>query len=407
MAHALYANMPSPATLIGGISTSDTTVHLAEGGGTLFGSAPTGGNYIYATLFHNTQLYSGPTEIVKITAIVGDTLTVIRAQQGTIAQEYFLGDYIEIRVTAAGLQEFAVTADLNAIYATDADMAIAGTFALAEAHAATSKATPVTADEFILRDSVTGLINRLTFGNLYNAIKTTLAALTDTWALSTSGNAATATNVTGYTLGIASGGAAVDIWTNTGNVVQFTGSGTTTGFAAAPAVGAQRRLICSTTGSKFTSGENLIIEGVPSGYTITCDENALVDVLAITTTKFKLRYSTSGIVIVQYTGFSFPLPAIVMFKVENGFATVLLPTGTGTSNATSFTLTGLTASITPASGSSDVILPHCLDSGSAVIGIGTVSTTGVITLYKSLYGGAWTNSGSKGIYNTSITYALY
>ncbi len=47
------------------------------------------------------------TEIVKCTAISGNTLTVERAQEGTIALAWVSGDNIELRPTAAGLNDKA------------------------------------------------------------------------------------------------------------------------------------------------------------------------------------------------------------------------------------------------------------------------------------------------------------
>ena len=75
--------------------------------------------------------------------------------------------------------------------------------------------------------------------------------------------------------------------------VQYNGTATCTGFVAAPAAGAQRKLYC-TGACLFTAGANLIIEGIPSGTTITLAAGAICDVVAVTTTQFKMTYSLSG-----------------------------------------------------------------------------------------------------------------
>ena len=108
--------------------------------------------------------------------------------------------------------------------------------------------------------------------------------LASSYQATTAVTAANATNVNGYTASIASA-TTPDIWTGTGNIVQYTGTATATGFAAAPSVGSQRKLIC-TGACLFTSSANLIIEGMASGTTITLAANSVVNVLAITTTQF-------------------------------------------------------------------------------------------------------------------------
>lgn len=97
--------------------------------------------------------------------------------------------------------------------------------------------------------------------------------------------ATNATNLVGYST-VASA-ATPDIWTGTGNVISYTGTATATGFAAAPSVGAQRKLML-TGAASFTTGANLIVEGLPSGMTFTLAANDEVDVIALSTTQFKL-----------------------------------------------------------------------------------------------------------------------
>lgn len=86
------------APLASAISSSSTAIILTAGRGAAF---PTLGanDYFYATLINP----SNQLEIVKCTARVGDTLTVVRGQDGTAARAYSAGDKLELRITAAGM----------------------------------------------------------------------------------------------------------------------------------------------------------------------------------------------------------------------------------------------------------------------------------------------------------------
>ena len=83
-------------TLASSITSSATSITVASGTGSIF-PTPTGNDYFLVTL----QGISGtPVEIVKCTSISGDTLTVIRAQEGTTASAFNGGDKVELRITA-------------------------------------------------------------------------------------------------------------------------------------------------------------------------------------------------------------------------------------------------------------------------------------------------------------------
>jgi len=88
------------ATLATALSATDTGIALTSGHGARFPSLGAG-EYFYATL-------SGPTtgpEIVKVTTRVGDALTVVRAQEGTVGQHFPSGGRVEMRVTAASITD--------------------------------------------------------------------------------------------------------------------------------------------------------------------------------------------------------------------------------------------------------------------------------------------------------------
>lgn len=88
MATILFANNAS-STLAGPISNSATTANLASGTGALFPS-PSGGNYFVGTF---TDAATGLiNEIVHVTGVSTDTITITRAQEGTTAKSWLAGD---------------------------------------------------------------------------------------------------------------------------------------------------------------------------------------------------------------------------------------------------------------------------------------------------------------------------
>ena len=97
---ALFTNYAS-APLAASISAAATSISITTGSGALFPTITAGG-FFYATLTNS----SNQLEIVKVTARAGDVFTVVRAQEGTIAKAYSAADKIELRVTAASLENF-------------------------------------------------------------------------------------------------------------------------------------------------------------------------------------------------------------------------------------------------------------------------------------------------------------
>ena len=92
----VFANNAS-STLAAPISSSDTVVELATGTGALFPTL-TAGHVFTLTL---TDAATGKiNEILLCTGISGDTLTVSRAQEGTIARAWTTGDFANNYLTA-------------------------------------------------------------------------------------------------------------------------------------------------------------------------------------------------------------------------------------------------------------------------------------------------------------------
>lgn len=89
-------------TLATAISASDTGLVLTTGDGAEFPTL-SAGDYFYATITSS----GGTQEIVKATARSGDSLTVVRAQEGTSAAGFAAGSRFELRVTAQSVEDIA------------------------------------------------------------------------------------------------------------------------------------------------------------------------------------------------------------------------------------------------------------------------------------------------------------
>lgn len=87
-------------TLSAGVTNSATSITLSSGQGARFPTLASG-DYFYATLIDT----SNNLEIVKVTARSTDVLTATRAQDNTTARAFAIGDRIELRITAATLEE--------------------------------------------------------------------------------------------------------------------------------------------------------------------------------------------------------------------------------------------------------------------------------------------------------------
>lgn len=91
-AYSTIATAPSPAT-------SGTSLVVASGGGATFPAVP-----FKATVWPaGDQPLSTNAEIVTVTAVSTDTLTITRAQEGTTARSIVSGDQIAATLTAANL----------------------------------------------------------------------------------------------------------------------------------------------------------------------------------------------------------------------------------------------------------------------------------------------------------------
>lgn len=89
------------SSLAGALAAGATSLNVAAGEGARF---PTlgAGDFFMSTL---VKLVSGNEvrEIIKVTARAGDTMTVVRGQEGTAATTFAANDRIELRLTAESL----------------------------------------------------------------------------------------------------------------------------------------------------------------------------------------------------------------------------------------------------------------------------------------------------------------
>ena len=97
----LFTNNAS-TTLASSINSSVTSLTVSAGQGSLFPN-PSAGQYFYTTI---SNVAGTLREIVKVTARSTDTFTIVRGQDNTSAQSWTTGDTVELRVTAADLENF-------------------------------------------------------------------------------------------------------------------------------------------------------------------------------------------------------------------------------------------------------------------------------------------------------------
>lgn len=109
-------------TLAADITSSATSIPVADG--SVF-PALSGSGYTYVT-FEDTN---SNREIVKVTAISSNTLTVVRAQDNTTARAFSDSDKCELRITAALLNDIATQADTdtNTEYTAGSGLTLTGT----------------------------------------------------------------------------------------------------------------------------------------------------------------------------------------------------------------------------------------------------------------------------------------
>ena len=90
------------------ISSTATSITVASGDGALFPILGTG-DYFFATIASTTGAY----EIVKVTARADNVMTVVRAQEGTVAIPFPANCLFEHRLTAGTIDAIRSASDIS------------------------------------------------------------------------------------------------------------------------------------------------------------------------------------------------------------------------------------------------------------------------------------------------------
>jgi hypothetical protein len=292
------------STLAGAISDSATELTVSTGHGDRF-PVIADPDYTYCTL----EDAGGNIEIIKVTAraSASDTMTIERGQMDTTARAWGAGDSIELRFVAK------IVEDAIAHYTKDEDAHPASAIGFTpegnvEADNVQEAIEELDAKKQALseKDASGGYVGltgrKLNFINAAGTLiksfftNTNTAARTYTFqdrdgTIADDTDLATKADLDGATftgpinekmVEVASA-AEPDIWDG-GNVIDYTGTTKTTGFAEAPAPGARRVLVCAAA-CTFENNETLMIHG---GRDFTAAEGDVIEVIAITTTTFML-----------------------------------------------------------------------------------------------------------------------
>ncbi|HBW1726774.1 TPA: hypothetical protein N3424_000224, partial [Klebsiella quasipneumoniae subsp. quasipneumoniae] len=98
MALKLLANNNAKSVLAAGISASATVITVGTGAGALFPVPVSGQSYFKLTITDAaTKTIS---EIMHVTSVAGDVMTVIRGQEGTTARVWSTNDIVSNMITA-------------------------------------------------------------------------------------------------------------------------------------------------------------------------------------------------------------------------------------------------------------------------------------------------------------------
>jgi hypothetical protein len=208
-------------TIATAISAAATSINIAVGSGAALGTL--GSDVYYLTIYADVN--ASVKEIVKVTARSTDTLTVVRAQDGTTAQAWSAGAWMEARLPKVVLESFS--------------QATAGVVAVADGGTGATTAS--------------GARTNLGLGTIAtqaaNAVAITGGTISGLTTLGASAAAITGGTITGITdLAVADGGTGAS--THTANAVLI-GNGTSAITSIAPGTAGN---VLTSNGTTWSSG---------------------------------------------------------------------------------------------------------------------------------------------------------
>ena len=283
------------STLAVGVTSGDTILALAGGGGAAF-PALVAGQYFYATL-EDAQLNR---EIVRVTGRTVDSLLVVRGQDNTAARPWTASASVSLRLNAAAMQDHLTqtaasqTAAANSeATATNAatSATVSQTAAANSATTAGNSATAAAASQTAAGNSATNAAASATTAG--NAATSATASQTAA-ANSATAAAGSATSAANSAADAAASAAVID----TANFVQVTGDQTIGGvktFTDAP-------VVPGLNGGQLAGMRNLLINGnfqvnqrgYVSGTATTVANQYTLDRWRVVTSGQDLPFSTSG-----------------------------------------------------------------------------------------------------------------
>lgn len=117
--------------------------------------------------------------------------------------------------------------------------------------------------------------------------------------------------------------------------------------------------------------------------------------------------TSSGTFVVTATGFTGSVTGTCSYQTLNNQVTIYFPALSGTSNSTTFTITGLPPALQMIANSQNIQVAGSIYNGTAFAGGNLVfaPASGTISVFRDPTGtNAWLSSGTKGIIATTVTY---
>lgn len=180
------------------LSNVATTLEVAPAGGEGFPVSPASPEFFMLTIEDG----DGNIEIVKCTGRTGDVFTIVRAQEGTSARAFTVGDKVELRLTAGTLESYEPGTAITGANSVALGYAITGTgddctvFGNDIATAAYNNVTIVGYSATVGGGSAAGLGHNISVGLAGVAIGSGSTAAQDSVAVGTNATTGTAQNST-------------------------------------------------------------------------------------------------------------------------------------------------------------------------------------------------------------------